>query len=173
MKQIFQVGRFATYFLVGLFTCYSIITATGHFEAVFHNALAAFLGALVVGLLGGLVAIFRSRPSIDSSWSWRSGAGFSWLAGGLLGGVLLSFLLTTPLMPPTPNGDSRMVRIIQKIILVCLPNDEGCRRGQYYGTEVLVVLIPLLIGALGAIAGGELARRRYVGKGRSGIRSAD
>jgi hypothetical protein len=173
MKQIFQVGRFATYFLVGLLACYSIITATGHFEAVFNNTLAAFLGALVVGLLGGLVAIFRSRPSIDSSWSWRSGAGFSWLAGGLLGGVLLSFLLTTPLMPPTPNGDSRMVRIIEKTIVVCLPNDEGCKKEQHHGTEVFETLIPLFIGALGAIAGGELARRRYVGKGRSGIRSAD
>jgi uncharacterized membrane protein YeaQ/YmgE (transglycosylase-associated protein family) len=170
MKQIFQVGRFIAYFLVGLLAYYFVARASAY---VLGNILAALVGAVIVGLIGGLVAGLRSQPPIDGTWSWRLKAGSSWCMGAILGGPLLSFLVMTPFLPNDVDGESPIIRIIQKLILVCLPNDPYCKEQQYYGTMFLMILLSVVIGALGAIAGGELARRRYVGKGRSGIRSAD
>jgi hypothetical protein len=162
MPRIWQIGQWMGYFLIGLLGCYSFSVAIARQDEFFEAMFSAGLAATVVAVVGGLIAGWRSALPLTGKFQHRLKAGGSWVAGAIGGGGMLPFLVVTPFLAKTAHGDSRVSRIIQKIILVCLPNDRGCASQQYYGTIALVIFFYLFVGFVGAIVCGELARRRYV-----------
>lgn len=173
MQRVLQIGQWMGYFLVGLLGCYSFSVAIARQDEFFEAIFSAGLAATVVAVVGGLIAGWRSALPPTGKFQHRLKAGGSWVAGAIGGGgILLPFLVVTPFLAKTAHGDSRISRIIQKIILVCLPDDRACGEQQYYGTIALVIVFYFLVGFVGAIVCGELARRRYVDRLKS-IAAAD